>query len=267
MSNIFKEIKLIAEELEHGDNTYTDCPLCGGTNKFSILRQDNEAIYHCFRESCGLSKGGKVGLNGSKLVYTSTRKVAKATPFTSECFGLTDIQSRFLKRKVGFDQEHMRMASVAYAPVEDRFVYPIFEARTRTIKGHVLRSYSGGTPKAIINLNNAGYTKLSWYSCRDPGKRKGWLVVVEDIPSAVRMARYCDAVALNGTGVGPAAMEELSNNTRKIVWALDPDATATALRLDRQFSHVFQNSFTLVLQQDIKDMVEAYLQSICEEYF
>jgi len=87
------------------------------------------------------------------------------------------------------------------------------------------------------------------------------ILAVEDIPSAVRAARYVDTVALLGTGCNTDYATEISSMYRHIVWALDEDATGQALKLMRKHALLFETSRVLVLEEDLKDMKE---ERLCE---
>ena len=84
-------------------------------------------------------------------------------------------------------------------------------------------------------------------------------MVVEDIPSAVRAAAYCNSVALCGTGCGTEAVAEIAQTSQRVIWALDADATGVAVELQRRHSLMFAESKVLVLERDLKDMTEEEL--------
>jgi hypothetical protein len=70
-----------------------------------------------------------------------------------------------------------------------------------------------------------------------------------------------DSVALLGTGCNTEYATEIAAHYKHVVWALDDDATAQALRLMRKHGLLFESSRVLVLQEDLKDMKE---EELCE---
>ena len=102
---------------------------------------------------------------------------------------------------------------------------------------------------------------MSYYGALPAGRT----VIVEDIPSAARAARYGNAIALLGTGVGADYAGEIAAHRTRIVWALDADATAQALRLQRRYSLLFEESYVKVLRCDLKDMPEEELKQLMGE--
>ena len=90
-------------------------------------------------------------------------------------------------------------------------------------------------------------------------------MVVEDIPSAVRAARYLNAVSLNGTECGDTDAIEIAQTCRDVIWALDNDALSNAVRLLQKHRLLFKTSRVLPLKKDIKDMDEESLDALLRE--
>ena len=97
---------------------------------------------------------------------------------------------------------------------------------------------------------------MSWYRT----KNTPCVVIVEDTPSAVRVAQYADAVAINGGGIGPDYAQEIAAHYRNVVWALDADATATAIDMHTRFAILFNQSRVMILEKDFKDETEEDLE-------
>jgi hypothetical protein len=97
-----------------------------------------------------------------------------------------------------------------------------------------------------------GEVPLSWYKV----DKNAPTVVVEDIPSAVRVAMCgANAVALLGTIVNEEkALEIAEYGPRPIVIALDQDATAKAFQIVRKYGLMWDDYHVLPLKKDIKDM-------------
>ena len=89
--------------------------------------------------------------------------------------------------------------------------------------------------------------------------------VVEDIPSAVRVSKYANAVALLGTRLSYARAAELGEySTLPLVIALDQDATELAFQHALRFSLILKTPKVLPLEKDFKDMTEEELKGIIQ---
>lgn len=127
-----------------------------------------------------------------------------------------------------------------------------------THRGWVLRSACDRRvrTKAYTYFEEPDTPKASWYRKRIDGPT----VLVEDIPSAVRMAEYYNCAALLGTGVTPSTAEEIAERrTGRVIVALDADATIQSIRLANKWRLLWEDVFVLVLTKDIKDQTEEEL--------
>ena len=172
-------------------------------------------------------------------------------PFEGKLFELTPEWEKYLADELGFDVSHLHVARARVAE-DGRIAYPILSP-LGTRRGYVLRSYDGGEPKALTRMDveephSSYYTASKW-------EKKPEVWVVEDIPSAIRAARYVDCVAACGMP-NDSVVNELAAHYRQVVWALDADATAQALRIHREYAILFEKSRVEVLDTDLKDMEE-----------
>lgn len=256
------DVLLLAQALGPGESKRITCPACGGganvdTSTLSLsLSEDGTVLWQCFRASCNFR--GRHGGNG--VVRTTQPGVRKQafTPFKGDLRHCTDEELEVLSQ-LGFTAIHNDIARVMYAPIEQRFAFPIFGPMGHR-RGWMLRSYVGAEPKALTRMDCAE-PHMSWYRLGDTTPT----ILVEDIPSAVRAARYTGAVSLCGTGCGPEYANELASHTRNVIWALDADATATAIRWHRRYSMMFDSSRVLPLPKDLKNMTEPELITLLGE--
>lgn len=255
------EVKLIAADLGEGDQTREVCPFCqGGTSgerSLNVTVRDGVVLYNCHRASC-LQAGGI----GGTLVRTSQREPRKAriTPFMGELEYLSDDWKDYLAQKIGWTEWHMGQGRPMYAPEEHRVAYPVFSPMGLR-RGWVLRSYEPYERLKALTRMDIEEPHLSYYRPNNSPH----VVVVEDIPSAVRASRYVDAVALCGGGCGPDYAMEIAAHYRNVVWALDADATAMAIKLCRRYAMLFDTSRVQVLERDLKDEKEKRLMEILSE--
>lgn len=260
MKRATREILLSAAALEPGERDRILCPACGGGSKaeksLSIsVDVDGTVRWNCFRASCDEhGRGGEQRRVQPRTRFEPRKQTVR--PYEGELRWTTDEENAFLAEKIGWQEDHIVMARPKYAPEDDRYAFPIYSP-INVRRGYVLRSYTGGEPKALIRAEIAE-PYMSWYAPHDGGET--W--VVEDIPSAVRLAKYVNAVALNGTGVGHDYAQELAAHAPNVVWALDADASALAVRTHRKHGILFDSSRVVILGEDVKDMPEEDIKEL-----
>lgn len=252
-----KALGAILASLDDVDSVRTVCPYCGGGTSreasFNATREGETYYWKCFRASCG--RAGKKG-NVNRL--TSPQRKRNTRLWEGECEQLSDEWRAFLQAKVGFTAWHVDVSGAMYAPKEHRIAYPIFDPMGRR-RGWSLRSYDGSTPKVLTFPERTDEPHLSYYRSRNMGQ--GHCIVVEDIPSAVRAARFTSSVALLGTGVRFDDALEIAAHFNHVTWALDKDAIKLSLKWHNKYSGLFSSSRIIMLEHDIKDMGE---EEICE---
>lgn len=254
------ELRIDAEQLSEGETLRRDCPTCGRKKTFTMTRKDGMTIWNCYSAHCP-EKGA---LGGARENLGRPRKVElpeRLKPFTGELRELNEDEREFLRQRVGFTTEQIDSCGVRYAPREGRYAYPIVSASGQR-RGWVLRAYDdyGLRWKALTRLDREE-PHLSWYPGVEASDR---VLMVEDIPSAVRASRHYPGwvVAICGGGVGPDYVREIREHANHVVWALDSDATATSIRLHRTYGLVFHSSKVLELKKDLKDMDEDSLKEV-----
>lgn len=261
MKQATSEILLSASALGPGERARMKCPACGGgtsgEDSLSLaLSEEGTVMWNCFRATCSFSghRGG-ARVDSRKRFTPRTQSVR---PYRGELRHLEPEEEQFLLERIGWTEEHRAMARPMYAPEESRYALPIF-GPMGTRRGYVLRSYDDVKTKALTRLE-LPEPHMSWYMHKSDTP----VVVVEDIPSAVRVALYSNALALNGTGVSPGYANEIAAHTRSVVWALDADATGEAIKLHRKFGMLFDNSRIQILECDFKDMPEKEIKEMLE---
>ena len=262
MNTIINNIMLTAETLQVDERVRINCPYCcASENTFSLARlSDGSVVWHCFRASCG--KHGRKGQGN--LVHTRLRKQKprKLNPYRGALRRCTEDEGLYLYHKIGWDGAHNDIASPMYAPEINRYAFPIYDPLGLR-RGYVLRSYSkAATPKALTHMDR-DEPHMSWYRTLPANST---VVVVEDIPSAVRVAKYVNAVALSGTGCSHNYALEIAAHARHVVWALDADALTQCVKLHKKSQLLFEASEVLPIPKDFKDMSEAEIKDILKEY-
>lgn len=259
MVTVNSNIILEAEALSVGESVRIQCPTCGGNGAtLSLTRKDDGGVvWQCFRASC--PERGARNRTGGLIAGRSTPKPPQLCTYKGELRACTDDELAFLEHKVGWTDEHLTYGRPRWAVDADRYALPIFDSGGNR-RGWTLRTWDPKEwTKALTRMDKAE-PHLSYYGTHPGGKR----IVVEDIPSAVRAAKYINSVALCGTGCGEDYALEIAGCTSDIIWALDADATTLAIRLHRRHQLLFNRSRVIVLDCDLKDMTEPELKALLE---
>lgn len=233
------------------------CPSCKGgkhaERSMSVGKTGAFLWWKCHRASCGFrgkhSDGLSIGEPRTHEERKGVHRVFKRTQIPTELL-------RAICGMYGLDEETPRRAGWSYtsdyAGHGARVIFPIYSPEGR-VRGEQFRSYSGDEPKAftcVELVENA----ISWYRFRKYAKV---LVIVEDIPSAVRIAQSerVDALALLGTTLNFDRVMEIREQGYRRVWlALDKDATAQSIKAKREFDKYLPGLMVKVLEEDVKDM-------------
>lgn len=272
-SNALIAIQGLGADLDDGEEARHVCPHCGGGSSreksLSIRRNAMRLSYCCYRASCDLGMGtvmltgdGKQIFNGRKINQSTTRQKTKL-----KTVQLWLSLARMLKKKYGLTDELLLYGNVR-AVSDGRVAYSIFGPK-RERRGYVVRKYKDhykglaafvSVPKAYNDFFKSDTVGLSWYF-RERGRKKAknsnTLVLVEDIVSALRLCPYVDSCALLGTMFEPKRQKEVkSMRYKKVVLALDADATRKATKIVRQARTYLPELKVKYLDCDVKDMSE-----------
>lgn len=242
-------LELEAQALEPGQSVRMVCPFCdGGPDRHKTMSlthaEDGTLLYHCYRAGCGA--GGRLGKGGLVRTRQPTPRPSRIKP---------SIENRLREVRGNGDAWGMSAATLNQMGVRwdeetQRFALPMF-GPTALLRGRVLRVPPGDTrlPK-VLTLPYLDAPVLAWN--RERGDQ---VIVVEDIPSSLVLEIHgYRAVALNGTHMTEEAIEELDRIATDVVWALDRDAVAKAMRLNASTRMYFGQTAVLVLEKDVKDM-------------
>lgn len=233
------------------------CPDCeGGRSRersMSVGRDDGVLWWKCYRASCGFKGSTKERSAG---VHTAGVQANKERKNVGRVEALPDEWLEFLENKYAITEETIRLAGWRLCPDYDgrgpRVLMPVYGPDG--LKRHEnFRAYDGSLPKTLINRGESNEETISWYRWQKYNKV---LVVVEDQPSAVRLAEAgVDSVALLGVLLSPPRLQEIKKqNYERVILALDNDATAHAVKLGWQLRARLPQLRIKALDKDIKDM-------------
>lgn len=259
------EVKLLGADLDVDDRSeHMICPACNGGRSsertFIITRTDHGLLFKCHRASC--TAYGFVRSIGSELVKGTRprNRRPKAKPYTRDTVPLPPEQQGWLSTQFHISLQMLELEGWKWNDETQRVIIPIRDIRMAEL-GHNARYW----PELDgLRLGNVGPKSITYWNDLDCVKyhmpireqRGDTLTLVEDQPSAVRLAQDTDALALLGTHVtNQLAATIQSMRYSRIVLVLDNDATLKALKIKQQLG-LFFNRFDVVPLEgpDIKDM-------------
>lgn len=218
------------------------CPACGHYNKTMSLQDTPSGVrYKCFRASCGV--WGNVN---DHYVRAPEQFIPK--PITK--LSISPLPEHYIDKLPVIPINIPR-----FDPVTKAVLYPVL-SNTGVRRGWVGRKYDwiekfyGAKSRDYIELDSQPF-------CHYPKKVEGsCLVLVEDIPSAERLAAHVPACALCGTDVSLEFVDEwLALGITHLIVALDPDATHKAAAIKTKWAGLF-NITIINLDDDVKDLPE-----------
>ena len=257
VSNELEQIKLLALGLEKGYSLRAICPFCNATheNSLTITRTDEGLVYICPRAKCGAR-----GLIPSKLAtydphwHKQEKKQPKKKPFTYGTTALPKAAIEMFRRKYDITEDELEENGFKYSPEIGRVIMPVYNSYGYQV-GCVARSYRKNfTGTKAINYFDDGQSHLHYVP--QSLSRGGTITCVEDIPSAIRIARFGRACAILGSWISYEGIVELGRLTKDINIALDSDATAKAFKMRKKYSLYFRNFNIKILSKDPKDMTD-----------
>lgn len=233
------------------------CPACkGGASEeksLNVSRRDGVLLWFCHRASCGFSGRSGAAAAGSGEGRGSKEK---RKPYYIRTTPLGEEVTRLLAERYRITSKDLELAGFEWTGegvgVYARRVHmPIFGPDSRK-RGANLRSYEGKQPRALIQMYSDEEVPQCWYKWKRKSKV---LLLVEDQVSAVRAAKDFHVVALLGTTLSNAKVQEivLNHEYEHVLICLDQDATYTAIRTQLRLRNTIKGLLMKGLGKDIKD--------------
>jgi len=249
------EIIILGTPLSEGETLRIICPACSGgsdSEKSLSITRNEGLVWQCYRATCGVkgathsaTSGREKSVKAENPTWEGTTheiplKVAERIKYL---WGITDPPNWYWTTDFGG-----RVAMSVRSPSD-------------THRGWVLRAIGQGQRTKVLNFMEKRES-LSWYKTHPHAPT----VLVEDIPSAVRGARYTNTVALLGTGVGSSRAKEISQHaTGPVIVALDQDATNQSFQIARKWGLLWGDVKVLPLIKDLKNLQEEELRNLLHE--
>lgn len=253
----------------------TDCPICGGTNSFSVSNERGQVKFNCFRNSCSVAGfADKANYSYDDLKSAVIDKISFTSPpamdiYTSGTFTnalIGNIRPEWapvepfskcwdmLDKYNCLDVYEVSPEKFKYDPAQDRLVF-IEYTNEVTASLATGRSLCGESPKwykyiADDNLFTA-YTHEEGNIIPIEHRRS---FICEDAPSACSLARFGVGYALCGTTYDTKL---LSTYLDKLPWpvyiCLDSDALKKAMALKRDLEVAIRREVRILhLSDDAK---------------
>lgn len=254
------EIAIEYGYLADGEKARGVCPRCrggsSGEKSLQVSRKGGKLYYHCYRATCGHKSYTK-----SRRHSSSAPQKKAYTPFTHPIQPLSDVQLDFMSALFGFNELELQRERVSWCPDLQRVVYTRFSVEGDTI-GHIARYYPHLTSRKLSPKTVNYYSrspddiKLPIHFPRgSQSHSKRSLVLVEDIPSAIKVSRIQACAALCGTyfPAHHAALLSKAGVRNLIIW-LDSDVVRKSWKFAREYTCFFDSIEVIVTERDPKDL-------------
>jgi len=264
-----QHILSLAGSVADGETVQTPCPFCkedyenqgrpvtwSPRRSMSVTREGYALLYNCFRASCARGRGVVHVLDGLSKAGLEYKKGKTFEP-KSYVYKTVPAAVWNMPKEITLTEQELIDQHVRYAVDRDTVVYPIFDVVGHEV-GVVDRSYKGRSPKALsywfkdVPKVHFPLTSLRTEAC----------VVVEDIPSSIKLVPYINSVALLGTNITSDCLTHLSHLYEVLIIILDEDATAKALEMEKQYRLFFKAVVVVPAQKDIKNMTDKEIKAL-----
>ena len=256
--NVQDFVKGINLGLDEGSRM--DCPVCGGTNTFSISKTLSGMKWNCYSSSCNI-KGVDSNIKLSPeeireaLTHTSSNKY-QPYPAPEEWvspLGHTPVMhyldknncmSAFKDRRVDVHYDVIRSRIVFLNWVKGICIGAVGRKDTMHVAGPKWLVYGAALSHPLVVPQYGSYG----FPDHPTGRRIG--IIVEDAASACAASCVGDGIALMGTHLVPEFIPILKGYD-KIIVALDPDAARKSIDM-ANYLKFFVDTKVVLLKDDLK---------------
>ena len=248
--NFSQQLSLIKTLVPEGEvDTRIDCPFCNHTNTLIIRRINSDLFWNCFSASCS-AKGKHEGEMSMQQVidtvvkqkeYGNQKEYVFTQPKSFVSIFSTDKCTDYLKKNHCIESYIKGKAEMKYDVKQHRAVFIIKEKEK--VKGAIGRG-----------LNAQVYPKWFMYGSKTYPFICGntdTAVLVEDCASACAVSEVHTGVALMGTSLPDSYIPVLKKKFKKVIVALDRDATTKAFDISNQLRY-YMDTEVEILEDDLK---------------
>ena len=261
--NFNQQLSLIKTLVPSGEvDTRMDCPFCSGTNTLTIKRENADLLWYCFHASCS-AKGKHEGEMSMQQVidtvvkqkeYGNQKEYVFTQPKSFVSIFSTDKCTDYLKKNHCIESYIKGKAEMKYDVKQHRAVFIIKEKEK--VKGAIGRG-----------LNAQVYPKWFMYGSKTYPFICGntdTAVLVEDCASACAVSETHTGVALMGTSLPDSYIPVLKKKFKKVIVALDRDATTKAFDISNQLRY-YMDTEVKILEDDLKYFDKTQIESLFNE--
>lgn len=202
---------------------HTSSICAGSSNSLKITRTDDDRIYaKCYRCGGWGSHAGRMAAVSSlarriRTPRTSVLREVKLPTDLSMSLKTFPVKVRSYLSKCGITEPDLITYGIGWSEHWERLILPVY--RGSDVEGLQARYFGddAGQPKYITRYKNSGdfYQNFPARSATDDKL----CVIVEDMISAVRIAKQFNAVCLYGTEMSDKCLEMVVNGyERAIIW-------------------------------------------------
>ena len=247
----FKNQLSIIESAIQGDevDTRIDCPFCNHTNTLTIKKSQGRTMWFCFHSSCKAKGNEQKEMSMSEIKKllsgiddSNIKKKEFIVPKSFTSIFSTDRCVDYVKKNNCMKAYSSGLVDIRYDARQHRAVFLI--KKDKEFVGAVGRG-----------LNSDVYPKWFMYGDKSYpfmcGKKKDTGILVEDCASACAVSHLYRGIALMGTSLPDSYIPILKKQFKRIIVALDRDATTKAFDISNQLRY-YVDSEVKILEEDLK---------------
>jgi len=249
----------IIETYIQGDevDTRIDCPFCNHTNTLTIKKSNGTVMWYCFHASCD-AKGKTQKEMSMKDVESSLLSLVLS--HNKKTFKIPDNFISIYNTEKCTDYMKKNNCMVAYMEGLMDMRYDVRQHRAVFIikkQNEIVGAVGRG-------LNSNVYPK--WFMYGDKSYpfmcgKSDTAIIVEDCASACAVSEHYCGVALMGTSLPDSYIPVLKKRFKKIIVALDRDATVKAFDISNQLRY-YVDTKVKILEEDLKYYGSNQIESI-----
>ena len=249
--NFSQQLNIIKTLVPSGEvDTRMDCPFCQGTNTLTIKRNNSDLLWYCFHASCsakGNHEGEMTMEQVSKTIRDNVNVVEKEKqkefliPKSFISIFSTDKCTDYFKKNHCIESHIHGRTNFMYDVKQNRAVFIIKEKEK--IRGAVGRGLTSQVYPKWFMYGDKSYPFICGSS--------DTAVLVEDCASACAVSETHTGVALMGTSLPDSYIPVLKKKFKKIIVALDRDATTKAFDISNQLRYYIPTEVK-ILEEDLK---------------
>lgn len=211
----------IAKNLPCGQSTKIHC--CSSTPSMMINHTAHGYNSFCFKckdkqyESHGDRSIKDINRHKAELEYVSKKVIELPRDFTLDI----PINKMHWFLQYGIAPELIYDYGIGWSDYFNRIVMPVYNHKNE-LTSVQMRAVDAGQEPKYLNLSQKGDNRSMFYS-EHTRKLKRSIVVTEDILSAIKVGRICNAVAILSSHIGDLRALSLAFQYNKIYVWLDPD--------------------------------------------